>query len=254
VFVLTRHRVITGLLALAAGLWVLADTTTAQPPLPKDAIKPTAQTDIDFLQKKLADINANPKMNKGAMKTVKGVALMLALYGDASGDMALRDQALAVAEEIAKKNWKGAETAARGLSSPKATGGKAVNLLDPKLNFSLEEGMSPLRVTKAGGMGIENDLKGAIKEGKIDPKDALTIGTHSAAISAFAEKLPNEKAMANPAKTKLWNQLSKDMADTGKQLAEEAGKGTRADQKALMTSLKKLEKSCVQCHAEFRDD
>lgn len=252
----TRHRVLTGLVALAAGLWYLTASTSAAPPaLPKEAYKAAAQTDIEFLQKKLADIVAEPTKNRGAMKTVKTVAMLLALNAEGNGDKALRDQAFALADEIAKKNWAGAVTIAKGLNSPKAgNGGLPTDFANTRYKFDLEEVMSPFRVARAGGMNLESDLKGAVKAGKIDPKEAVTIGSHSAGISAFTTVFPNDKAMANPQKTKLWNQYTQDMANAGKQLAEEGLKGAKADPKAMMTTVKKLEKSCVQCHAEFRDD
>ena len=44
------------------------------------------------------------------------------------------------------------------------------------------------------------------------------------------------------------------MAGAGKELAEEGGKGAKADAKKVTSLLKKLDASCSNCHNEFRNE
>ena len=250
----TRFRIPFGLVALAAGLWVLTPTTAAPPALPKDAYAAAAKADVAFLQAKLAAIVANPNMNKGAMKTIKASALMLAVDAEADGDAALQAQALAIAAAATKKDWAAAEAAAKGMA-PKGGAVVAVDkkMLEGTYKMELEEVMSPFRVGKAGGMNLESDLKGALKAGTIDPKDATLIGTRTAAIGVFTPHFPNDKGGASPAAKKKWDQYTADMVAASKELADEAAK-PKADTKAMVGALKKIDTSCVRCHGDFRDD
>ncbi|HJZ55153.1 MAG TPA: cytochrome c [Gemmataceae bacterium] len=247
----TRLPLFVAASALVAGVWCLglASAAPTPPNLPKDSYKKATATDIAYLQQKLDDIVAEPAKNRGAIRTVKGVSLLVSVYADASKDDALKAQALKVYAATDKKDFKGAAELAKGLTAPKA---------DPAAKapatVSLEDIMSPFRVAKAGGLNIESDIKGAGKEGKIDAAAAELIGVRSAVIAEFAAGLPNDKASVNNSTKMKWDRYSKDMAATSKELTEEAAKGKSADEKKMLATLKRLDATCINCHNDFRNE
>jgi hypothetical protein len=246
VFVKSNLRLACGVMLAGFCVWTAATAATAD--LPKDSAKAATTADIEALQKKLEAIVAAPEKSKGAIRTAKGLALTLGVYG---GD-AVAGQAAKVILALDKKDYAGALEAGKGLASPKADA-DALKAIDKK--YDLEDVMSPFRIAKSGGMNIEKDIRDGIKtKDSIDPKAAELIGMRSAALAVHTEKLPNDKAMTNPAMKARWEKLSKDMAAAGKELAEEGGKGAKADAKKLTAGLKKLDASCSNCHTDFRNE
>ncbi len=230
-----------------AGFCVWAAATAAPLDLPKESAKAATAADVADLQKKLETIAANPEKSKGAIRTAKGLVLTIGVYGDE----ATQGQAAKVLLALDKKDYAGAAEAAKGLTSPKADPA-AVKAIAGK--FDLEDVMSQFRLAKSGGNNIEKDLREGIKGGSIDPKAAELIGARSAALSTYTEKMPNDKAKNNLAMTKRWEDLSKSMGGAGKDLAEEGGKGAKADAKKLVTLMKKLDAACTNCHNDFRNE
>lgn len=234
-----KLRFAAGATALAAGAWFLA-ATAAPVALPPAAAKAATAADVADLQKRVETVTAAPEKSKGAIRTAKAIALMLAVYGDD----ATKSQATAVAAALAKKDYKGAAELAKGLSAPK--GGPAA-----KFEYDLEDVMSPFRIAKSGGLNIEKDIRDAVKDGKIDGKAAELIGARSAALASYTETLPNDKAKTSPAMTAKWKKYAKDMAAAGNDLAAQGAKGDAAK---LVGSLKKLNAACTNCHNDFRDE
>jgi len=244
--VLTRLRLVAGGTALAIGLCVLAASAPAAPPdLPKDSYKRAIDAEITSIQGLLK--GGSP--DKRAANTIKAEAMMLALYGEATGNAALTSQALQVAEAAAKKDWKGADAAAKGLGSPKA-GAAPKGPLHEQAKFDLDAAMSPFRLGKVGGLNIEADIRAAVKGSPIKGPDAELIAVRSAAIASYAIHYPNDKAMMGNNKGK-WEKLSKEMIDLSKQIAEEAKGG--ANQQKLTGLFKRLDANCTNCHNDFRD-
>ena len=244
-----KFRLSVGAVALATGLGLLTAATAQpkSPALPKETYKRVAAADIAFIQETLK--GGNP--DKRAVPTIKSVAMLLAAYGEATGDTGLTTEALKVAEAIAKKDFKAADAAAKNLAGAK--GGAAPKAALHTLHkFDLAELMSPFRVSKVGGMNMEKDIRDAIKAGTIDTKLAEQIAVRSGAISSYTFHYPTDKATTNKALQDKWEKWSKEMGDISKQMAEEAGKA-KADQKALNTILKKLDANCTNCHNEFRN-
>lgn len=229
-----------------AGLCVWAAASAAPVDLPKDSAKAATAADIEALQKKLEAITAAPEKSKGAIRTAKGLVLTLGAYGDE----AIQGQAAKVLLALDKKDYAGAAEAAKGLKAPKADA-EAWKAIDKK--YDLEDVMSQFRLAKSGGMNIEKDIRDGYKSGNIDPKLAELVGARSAGLAVYTEKMPNDKAMTNPAMKTKWEKFSKDMAAAGKELAEEAGK-PKADAKKLTAILKKLDASCSNCHNDFRNE
>jgi hypothetical protein len=244
--VLTRLRLAAGGTTLAAGLWLLASAAAAPPDMPKDAYKRAIEAEVTAIQK-----NLNGGMpDKRAANTIRGQAMMIAVYAEATKDSDLAAQAIKVAEAMAKKDWTGADKEAKLLASP-PKGGKVKGPLEQQAKFDLDAAMSAFRLGKVGGLNIEADIRSMAKGGNIDAKAAELIAVRSAAIGSYAIHYPNEKATANTMNKSKWEKLSKDMMSISKDIAEEAGKG--GDQKKLTGLFKRLDANCTNCHNDFRD-
>ncbi len=246
-------RSLVGGTALAAGLCFLSGA--AAPSLAKDTYKKAAEVDIAQLQKHLTTCEGDAKDAKRYSPTAKSVAMMLAMYAEAIGDSTLKDQAIKVADQIGAKNYKEALATAKGLavkpgSAPLAAAGLA------QLNkVSLDDVMSPFRVSNVGGLNIEKDIRG-LRDGKIpvNPADIAVLAARTAVLLDYASALPNDKAKTNKANSDEWMKLSKDSIDLTKKLDEEAAKGKGANEKEIVKLIKSLDAKCVVCHNKFRDD
>lgn len=236
---------------LAVGLWFAAAPApaAAPPALPKDSFQKAIKAEVAFLQDKTDALATDFMKNRGAVRTVKASAANLSVYAEAVKDDAIKSQAIKVFEAMEKKDFKAAADAAKGLSSPKADPAvKAIKVA------SLEDVMSPFRVSKAGGQNIEADIKGAMKEGKIDAGAAELIGVRTSVIAVFTNDLPTDKATTNNAQKMKWARWTADMASASKELTEEGAKGKGADEKKLIATIKKLDASCINCHNDFRNE
>jgi hypothetical protein len=254
--VTTRVRPSAGAAALAAGLWFLTGAAAA-PILPPDTYKKAAEADVAQLQKHLDHINTTPSDAKRFGPTAKSVAMILAAYGEATGDKGLTDQALKVAEALAKKDYKGAEAEAKKLAVK--AGGKplAPAGLEKLHKFDLAEVMSPFRGGKVGGLNIEKDIRDAFKKDgpvPVDPKAVEVLAARTAVIGEFTLHFPNEKATANAANRGQWDKWTKDMIETSRKLIDESAKGAKANDKEIVKMLSKLDGTCRDCHNKFRDD
>jgi hypothetical protein len=249
--------------ALAVALCVLDTPATADAPaLPKDSYKKAADADLKFLQDRLSETAkkqaAGEKILDGRIKPALGVALMLSVYGDALGDAALKDGSVKVAEAIAKKDYKQADALAKGLAVKPGAAGKPGALPKPfKDDLMLAAAMSPFRGSTVGGLGIDKDIKDMTKStnpAKIDPAAVEILAVRSAVINAYAFHAPNDKAKTNATNTKLWEKWAVESTDLSNQIAAEAGKGAKADEKKLKMLLSGLNARCTDCHNKFRDD
>jgi hypothetical protein len=254
-FVTTQLRLLAGGIALVAGLWLLTGADAAPPQLSKDTYKKAAEADIAQLQKHLATCDGDAKEAKRYGPTAKSLAMILAEYGEATGDKALKDQAIKVGEAIAAKNFKGAldlgkELTAKSSATALPPGGLA------KLNkYSLEEVMSPFRGGTVGGLNIEKDIR-SLRDGKmaVNAANVEVLAARTGVLMDYASVMPNDKATTNKANTDKWAKYCKDSIDITKKLADEAAKGKKADDKEIIKLIKSLDAKCVDCHKDFRDD
>jgi hypothetical protein len=244
-------RRLCGLAGAAACIWLVLPTPAADP-LPADLTAQLISGDIDYLQKALAK---TPE--KRALPTIKASALLLAyhaqtnLTGTKSDEMAgLRDQAVKVAEAVAKKDYASAKTLAEGLKGAKG-GDKKEVALETLAKIEIAEVMSTFRKGTVGGRNMEDDLKTMAKKGVTDVKLAGGVAGRTYAIAHFAAKLP--PTGLNDAKIKQWNDFVKDMTTISKDFSVEAAKGDGADKKKLGAIAQKMDKNCVDCHAVFKD-
>lgn len=252
----TRLRLTAGAAALAAGLTLLAGAAAA-PVLPPETYKKAVQADIAKLQEHLNHINTTPADAKRYGPTAKAMAMILAAYGEATGDKGLTDGALKVAEAITKKDYKVAEGAAKGLAAK--AGGKPLppGGLEKMHKFDLAEVMSPFRAGKVGGLNIEKDIRDAFNKAapvKVNPAAVEVLAARTAAIGEFTLHYPNDKATANPMNKTQWDNWTKDMIKVSQDLVAEAGKGAKADEKGIVKMLTSLDATCRDCHNKFRDD
>jgi hypothetical protein len=250
--VTTRLRLLAGGTALVAGLWFLT-AATAAPTLPKDTLKKVVEADIAALQKYIETCAADPKDAKRFGPTTRAQAMMLAMYAEAAGDAALRDEALKVAAVLDKKDWKAAGDLAKKLAFKAGAGPLKSGDLHTKHKFALDEVMSPFRGGTVGGMNIEKDLR-ALRDKKveIDPAAVELLAARIAVLSEYASHMPNEKATGK--KKDQWVKLSKDSIDQSAKLAAEAGKGKGANAAAIVKLATQIDRQCADCHKEFRDD
>ena len=277
-FVTRQFRIAICGTALVAGLWYLTGATAA-PTLPKDTYKKQIDADVAAVKAQLKWIAENPKdaNAKSAARTVKTAAMLLVLNAEATGDAALRDQALKLAEVSNKladtvkarpamrveKDVLDAVMAASveadklthkpGASPLKAGDGYK----DAKYNFDLEHAMTPFRPGDRGGMNIEKDIRDMVKKDnalKVDPAAVELLAARTALIGEFAIAYPNDKAKMNPANQKEWNKITTEMIEISQKIAAEAGKGKGANEKELVKMLDVLNNKCYKCHSDFRDE
>jgi hypothetical protein len=153
----------------------------------------------------------------------------------------------AMKQEIAK--------VADGKGNAKAIAGKE----------ELEAVMHMFAPRNKGGYGV-GDVPGAVTPDHIEQKliqltkkplakDAAAkqgpalarAGEISAAVAEVAELYADKEGKKNPA---TWKKYSQDMHKAGKDFAAAGKKG---DPAAIFTAAKTLNKSCNDCHADFRD-
>lgn len=248
----TQLRVLTGLTALAAGLCFLAGAVAA-PPLAKDTLKKAAEADIAQLHKHLKTCEEDAKEAKRFGPTAMSIAMVLALYGEASGDKELKSQALKVAEAISAKNYKEAAAAAKGLAVKPGAAPLPAGEVAKFKKYGLDEVMSPFRAATVGGLNIEKDIRG-IRDGKIPVKsaDVELLAARTASLLHFAEKMPNDKATVNKKNQEEWDNLSRSSVEICKKLTDEAAK-PKPNEKEIVKLIKGLDAKCVDCHDKFRD-
>lgn len=251
-------RLLTGGFALLVGLWFLASAPAA-PELPKETFKKVIEADIGQLQKHLdhivSNLAENPKEANRHGPTTRGLAMMLASYGEATGDEKLKSDSLKIAEGLGKKQWKEAADLAKKLSAKPGSAPLSPGNLHTMHKLALDEVMSPFRGATVGGMNIEKDIR-ALRDKKvaIDPAAVELLASRVAVLSDYAVHFPNDKAAVNKVKTDQWIKLCKESTDLSRKLAAEASKGKGANPSEITKLVAALDAKCVSCHKDFRDD
>ena len=230
--------------ALLAGLFAAAAVAPAAESLPESASQKTMKADVEFLQKGLGK---TPQ--KREIPTLKAAAMLLALNAQESKG-AYREQALKVADSVAKKDFAGAKTAADAFADAKDAPGEPKPLVT-LAKFELAEVMSCFRASTVGGMNLEKDIKAYGKK-LGDPAQAEVVAGRVALIAVYTKQLPPAEA-AGEAKKKQWDEWSDEMGTIARQIATDAGKGASADKPALEKQFVKLNANCNACHTAFRN-
>lgn len=253
-------RTAAGCAALAA-LCATAAADIKTPDIPAASYKKAAEADLKFVQARVAELGkaaaAGEKVKDPQSKPAIGAALMLAAYADVLGDSALKGDALKLAEAVKKKDMKAAGELASKLAVKPGTG-KPGPLAKPfKDAEQLEIVMQPYRIAVGGGLNIEKDIREAIKKdnpAKLDPAAVELLAVRTAVLNAYSFHVPNEKATIKAANKQLWEKYSNESVGLAKDLAAEAAKGAKADEKKMRTLLSGLDGRCKDCHNKFRDD
>jgi hypothetical protein len=235
--------------ALVAILLLTAAGPDGPPALPKAAYRRVA--DIAQLQKHIAACAADSKEARRSGPTAKALAGMLVTYAEALGEDGLKSQAIRVAREIEKKDWKAAGEAAAAIGKVKPD---AAVLKGPVPKLTLEEVFAPFRSEKVGGLNIEKDTRDFMNAKKpIDTAAVELLGLRTAVLTRhIPEDQPAEYKLAI-AKQK-WARYTRAMGDASREVAIEAGKGDKADSNKLKHLLRKLDASCTECHSSINPD
>lgn len=242
---MTRRRIWSGVAALAVGVTALGYVNAAAP-LAAPVYTKVIDADIAALNKLLNE----GKPERGAMSTIKPLALLIASNAKHAGKDGVAAAAVKVAEAASKKDWAGATATAKTLAS--ASGGTVPADLHKLYKMDLADAMSPFRLAKSGGLNIEKDIReGKKATSSITPDTAVLIGARTAAIAEFTYHFPVDKAASGAGAAK-WKKLTDSMLDVSKQLTEAASKpgATPASLSKLMGA---LDATCINCHNEFRD-
>lgn len=223
--------------------------TRAKDPLPPVVAGKMIESDIAYLKKGLAK-----KPDKPVVNTLHGLAMLIALHAqnsatgpDAAKSAGLRDQALKVAEALAKSDFAAAKAAADGLSGPPPGDPKPVKLHE-KAGVDVNVIMGPMR-NAPRGLNIEKDLKAQSKK-VTDVKLVGEVAARSSLIAEYTALLPSTEA-AGP-KKKIWDDSTEDMRKLSKEIVAEAAKGEKADKIGLQKKLAALDAACTACHNTFK--
>jgi hypothetical protein len=270
--------------ALVTGLWYFSGATAAPPTLPKDTYKKVIEADIklmkdnlDWIAKNWEDANA-----KAAARSVKTLAVMLVTNAETTGDQALRDQAMKIAESAGKleaavkprpamRVQKTVEDEAKALAElagklSSKPGAAPLKPTDPHKmkDFDLEHVMTPFRPGmdpeggNRGGANIEKDIRDMVAKDrpplKVDPAAVEILAARTALMLEYAIHHPNDKAKVNPGNEAEWAKLSKDSVELSQKIAAEAAKGKSADTKEIVKMLDALNGKCYKCHSVYRDE
>jgi len=143
---------------------------------------------------------------------------------------------------------------ADGKGDPKAILGKH-GLEATMYGFKLKGkgGIGVQGVQVAGKNGIEAQIIALAKQGPANlGKDAAALTKLAEHTKAIGEISANHKVKAAAGKTqKDWDKYNKDMIESSENLIKAIKGGAAKDVK---TAASKLNQSCNECHAKFRDD
>ena len=254
---LTWIRRLVGSSAVAAAIAVSAgadDAASAKLMLPEGTAAKAIEADTAHLAK-LFELTKTKKKLEGR---VKSTALLIAGYAqselggkDGAKMAGVRDQAVKIAEAIAKKDMAGAEAATKGLATAKGSaGGKELDL-SKQAKLELAELMDLFGGSGAGGMNLEKDIRAGRKE--ISAKDAELIGARVMVLAEYTAKLPPEFDAAKKKTPDAWERWSSQMKKTAGDIATEAAKGAKADAARLKKLMSGLDGTCTNCHNVFRE-
>jgi cytochrome c556 len=246
-------RKVLAAVAAAAFVGVVAVPAPAKDPLPEGGAAKQQEADMAFLKA------AVEKKAKNSIDPVRSSALLVALsaqnrFGGKDDEQlaGLRDQMMKLAEALAdseKPDW---AAAAKALDAAKTAKGdkKPVKIHEAK-DFDEVILMNIFKKSARGGRGWEDDLT-EMAQGKKEPDAArvLEIALGSQLVGQLVADLPPEGTAG--AKKKDWDKYTADMQKTGKEAAEEAMKGAKADKAALKKKLEAMEANCTACHKVFK--
>ena len=209
------------------------------------AMDATIKSNIDYLTMKLSK-----EPQRREIPRIHGAAMILAQQAQTSGNGALRDQAVKVADAVAKQDFTGAKTAADGLAAAKGDMAKPVEL-HTMGGVDLAVIMSTFSLERVGGLNIEKDISTGMKD-PADKEALVRVAQNCAAIGEYTKHLPTKDAAEGDDK-KAWDEFTVNMIKVSNEIAAEAAKGDKADDEMLKKKLLSLDDTCYNCHDKFRD-
>jgi cytochrome c556 len=248
---ITRFLTAGAFATLAAAVSVTAADPATKVKLPDAEYKQLVTADAKVIQ----DTLAKGAMDKKAVAKVKAAAVLIAEYAQNrdTPDAGVRDAALGIAKAAAGGKADEAKKLAADLSPGKGTG--KPGLVNLSKEIEIEELMNVFKPERGGGQNLEKDFQTlAGKRAAYTPAEFQKIAPMAykiAAIAQITEGLPPEQNAGKKTKAN-WAKWTQEMG----QLAVEAGQAARAakpDDKSVKATLRKLEKTCTDCHEVFRD-
>jgi hypothetical protein len=276
---LNLKRLAVGMACLVFGTvaMVLQTTTSAadvdmyyRTPLPTDDAKRLIDSDIKTLNELLS---ANP-IPKNTNSTIKAQALMIAVQAqsamaNAKGDEAIqwatiRDSAIKVAETAEKeragkkKVYADSMALAKELSlkmKPDASA-KTMSLKlheNKNAKFSLDNLMHLFAAKDpTGGLNYEKMIEDAAKGGVKNLGEAKDLAHRITKIADLVDAWAPEKDDGPKKTVKKWKDTNDQMRKSAEDIIKAAS--AKGGEKAAGDAMKKLLKSCVDCHDVFRTD
>jgi hypothetical protein len=213
------------------------------------AVKKMTATDVGDLQK----ILSAAKLEKKDIKRAKILALVIGLNAQATGDMALHEQAGKVLAALTDDKTADAKKAAAGLDSASGPG-KSTDLVKhlfdaASKDWDIDLTMQLFKTPRAGGLGIESKIKKWAEDG-VKAGDLAAIANaaqKSAIIGLSAEKM--DPPQAKKQFKADWEKYSKDLQAASADAISAAGK---KDTAAAKTAIERMDKACTACHEKFK--
>ena len=246
----SARRTFVGAAVLLLGMGFLAVRTqpaAVAADVSADELKMLISHDAKFIQTALA----GGKPDKKAINTIKSSAMMIAAYAQDAKLITVRNDALALAAAMAKRDYKTAAGLADKLSAAGAKPDPAMKkvTLAGMHKFDLNELMSQFRPGDRGGLNVEKDIKEGAKKG-LPAQQAYAIANRVQVIADYTDQmLPEDLGGAKKTKPN-WLRFNKDMRSAATDLAAAAKANNAAK---IKSALDKLDRSCVACHDVFRE-
>jgi hypothetical protein len=247
------------MLAIAASGWATSKDGPWKAGVSETQLSLLLSSDLDVIEKAAThglDERKYATRARAAAVMAAGAAQSAMLgKSDKSAQYAgVRDQALKVAAAVINgKPDDVMKFSAEMKPNDKMTG--KTDVIDLSKHLDLDALMSQFKPEKNGGRGWEARLKTLLGKRSAlnsdDVKESAQLGYQIAIIAQFSEAYV-PATDAGKKKKSDWLKWSRDMGDQALALGK-AADAAKPDDRTIKAALKKVEETCVKCHAVFRD-
>lgn len=200
-------------------------------------------------------LSANPP-KKPQIKQARVLAIVIGLNAEAAGNKAVRAHAGKVVEALADEKLAEAKEAAKALVSAKGDGAASGDIIksglfdkDPTTNdWDRDLAMQLFKTSKAGGLGIEGNIKNKWVGKAPVGKDVDVARAHAQKAAVIGLALQQ----MGPPKGKPDADWKKYAADMTKAADEAAAAAKKNDGKAMVAAFNQLDKACTNCHEKYK--
>lgn len=214
------------------------------------------KADIADLQKALSPAKPERKDIKRAKVLAMVIALNAKALGGKGESAAIAEQALKVAEALAKEDGLAeAKEAAKALTTAKTATGASGDVVkaalfdnDPTVkDWDRDLAMQLFKTPRAGGLGIESKIKAWAEKAPVG-KDTELAANFAQKVGVIGQAL---QAVAPPSGKGAdeWKKLATDMQTASQEAVAAAAK---KDGKAMMAAFGRIDKACTVCHEKFK--